>query len=90
MNAQFERFTLHIKKADALYASHAGNCDQEVADLVSFRTIAEQLDAIGTDLIRAELNEYGAWDDTELADDEQNKHRIVWLACCNIKEEYAR
>lgn len=37
--------------------------------------------------IRAELKKYGAWTDDELADDEMNRRRIIWVAACNIKEE---
>jgi hypothetical protein len=39
------------------------------------------------DKIREELREYGAWDDEELADDEQNWRRLVWIAANNIREE---
>ena len=38
------------------------------------------------DHIRAELAEYGAWDSAELADDAQNRQRIVWIAAANITE----
>jgi hypothetical protein len=36
------------------------------------------------DTIRKELSEYGAWDDGELADDEQNWHRLLWIAAWDI------
>jgi hypothetical protein len=32
------------------------------------------------------LRGYGAWEDDELADDEQNKRRILWLACGDFSE----
>lgn len=41
------------------------------------------------ELIRAELDEHGAWDDEELADDEANWRRIVWIAAHDISEEDA-
>lgn len=37
--------------------------------------------------IRAELKEYGAWDAEELADNEQNKRRLLWIAAGNLREE---
>jgi len=80
-------FELNITKQDALYASHPGNCDQEVAELVESKKIAKQLDRISPESIRKELMEYGAWDDTQLADDAENRLRIVWIACGNIREE---
>jgi len=49
--------------------------------------IRRQLRKIGPDAIRAELAEYGAWDDAELSDDAENRERIVWIAAGNIQEE---
>ena len=40
-----------------------------------------------TSTLAAELAEYGAWDDTELADVAQNRARIVWILANNITEE---
>ena len=37
--------------------------------------------------IRAELGEYGAWDEAELSDDGQNWRRLVWLAAWDIAEQ---
>lgn len=39
------------------------------------------------DKIRKELDEYGAWDEKELADDAENWERLVWLAAWNIYED---
>lgn len=33
-----------------------------------------------------ELSEYGAWDDEELSDHEQNWHRLLWCAANDIAE----
>ena len=87
MRAYFDRFVLDITRKDAEYASHAGNCDQEVAELVESAPIKRQLDKISPFLIVKELQEYGAWDDSELSDWNQNLHRIVWIAAGNIREE---
>jgi len=37
--------------------------------------------------IAAELKDYGAWDETELADYDANIQRILWIAAGNIREE---
>jgi hypothetical protein len=42
------------------------------------------------DDLREELRGYGARDGDELADDEQNILRMLWLACGDIIEESAR
>lgn len=32
------------------------------------------------------LKDYGAWDDDERRDHDANVRRVLWLACCDIKE----
>lgn len=86
--ACFNRFEIAMDMDDALSCSHQGQCDQDVADLLDTSAdINAQLDAIGAEAIRQELKEYGAWDCEELADDAQNRHRIVWCAANDIKDE---
>ena len=87
--AQFERFELAMTLGQARAASHQWQCDDDVKVLCAQPGMAKQLDAIGPEKIRAQLEEYGAWDENELADDEQNRQRIVWIAAGNIKEEQA-
>ena len=87
MYATFERFELRMTRAQAESASQPGkDAAEDVAELLKDRRITRQLDKIGPDPIRAELADYGCWDDDELADDEANRERIVWLAAGDIKE----
>jgi hypothetical protein len=85
--ALFNRFELEMSLDDAESASHQGQCDDDVAYLVKKSDIAAQLAAIKPEDIAAELEEYGAWDEEELADEAQNLHRLVWIAAGNITEE---
>lgn len=87
MFAHFNRFEIQMTRRYAEAASHPGPCDLDVAHLVNIPAIKRQLDKIGPDAIAAELQEYGAWDADELADHEQNRHLIIWIAACNIVEE---
>lgn len=87
MFATFNRFELQMTKDQSAIASHQGQCDADVAELVTHPKIRRQLDRIGADAIRDELREYGAWDAAELSDDQQNRQRIVWIAAGNIREE---
>lgn len=82
--AYFERFTLEIPETAVPDCSHAGACDDDVAHWS--RRIARP-DSLTPALLASELREYGAWDREELADDDANWQRIIWLACCNLKEE---
>ena len=80
---------LNMTKREAFSASHSGSCDQDVAALVEKPSIASQLDAISPDDIRAGLKESVGWDSEELSDDTQNRHRAVWIAACDIRENWS-
>lgn len=87
MYAYFERFELKITKKQALQGSHQGQCIEDVKALAALPAIKAQLNKIPTEDIRLELREYGAWSDVELLNDQENIYRILWLACCDIREE---
>lgn len=83
------RLNLEIKLEDAQSGSHQGRCDEDVAALRRVPYIAAQLEQWSEDDVRAELSEYGAWDDEDLADHETNLDRMLWLACGSVVEEAA-
>jgi hypothetical protein len=89
--ASFSRFELRLPGQCVLDCSHSGPCDEDVAywvDRVRAQVDADSFALAPTaDKIRDELREYGAWDAEELADDEQNWHRLVWIAASNISED---
>ena len=68
------RIELQITKAQAASVSHAGRCDSDVEALFTIPAI------------RRQLNRIDAWDDTELADVEANKRRLLWIAGNDIME----
>lgn len=86
--AWFERFEIELTHAQALSAAHPGDCEPQVQALLKADNVIEQLNKIDPGEIRAELSEYGAWDEAELADDQANRSRVVWIAAGNIREEY--
>lgn len=81
------RIELCMSLEDAQCASHQGQCDDDVRALSQRSDIREQLDAIRPEVLREELDGYGAWDETELADHEQNLQRLLWLAAGHIADE---
>jgi hypothetical protein len=81
------RIELQITLAQAQAATHPGPCDMDVLALSNDRKIARQLAKIDPSDLARELGEYGAWDETELADHAQNLQRILWIACGYIVEE---
>jgi hypothetical protein len=81
------RIELQIELDHANAGHHQGQCDADIERLLTVDYIKAQLDAIPPALLADELREYGAWDQDELADHEQNKARILWLACGDITDQ---
>ena len=81
------RIELQIELEHANTGHHQGQCDADIDYLLTVDYIKAQLDAISPALLADELREYGAWDQDELADHEQNKARILWIACGDIAEK---
>lgn len=84
MIAYFNRFELHMTKKQAHFASHQGECIDDVRELLKNRDIARQFEKIAPYAIKAELSEYGAWDEVELSDLQANQERILWIASGDI------
>lgn len=77
---------LGLTRSDVLACSHSGPCDTDVAEVLRKPYIRRQFASMDPADIRLELKEYGCWDAEELADEEQNRARVVWLAANDIAE----
>ena len=77
---------LNITKKQAGVGSHSGSCDADISFLRTDPKIRRQLDKLDAKLLSDELAEYGAWDEKELADQQENLDRILWRACGDIVE----
>lgn len=80
-------FSLTMARSDAESVSGPGPADENVATLTRTPAIASQLDALDPESIRRELRKFGAWEAEELADDDANRERLVWIAGCELREE---
>jgi len=80
------RIELQITKNQALTCSHSGQCDDDVEALMKSPSIARQLKKLDPAIVAACLKEYGAWDETELSNHNDNLARLLWCACCDISE----
>ena len=91
--ASFNRFELRIPGQCAVDCSHSGDCEADVqawAPRITAQVAADAfLSSPTPEKIREELKDYGAWDEDELADDERNWIRLVWIAACNITDDDA-
>lgn len=81
-------FQMTLEQAQS--ASHQGQCDADVRALSEVPEIATALTRISPETLRSELAEYGAWDELELADHDQNLQRLLWLAAGQIVDEAAQ
>lgn len=81
------RIELQLTLEQARSASHQGQCDEDVRALSQQPDITKQLNAIDPALLREELREYGAWDEQERQDHQQNLQRILWLAAGDIVDD---
>lgn len=80
------RIELQMTKKEAAMCSHSGQCDNDVLLLSINPKFVKQLDKIPAELLAAELKEYGAWDSEQLADHEENKQRLLWIAANDITD----
>jgi hypothetical protein len=87
MFASLNRFEIELTRKQAAGASHSGACDDDVAALLTIPAIKRQLQKIPDEVLAAELQEYGAWDETELSIRADNEARIIWIAAGDIAEE---
>ena len=86
--AQFNRFELRLPGAAVNDIARPGSNDEAVA-LWASKVRNEWPERATPDAIRAELKEYGTWDETDLADDAANWERLLWCAAHNIAESDA-
>ncbi len=82
--ASFNRFELRLSGAAVVECSASGDCGDAVARWLPSVEFSKRATP---DAIRAELKEYGAWDDDKLADDAANRERIVWIAAGNVADD---
>jgi hypothetical protein len=88
MFATFNRLELELTLKQAQQGGHQGQCLADIKELMKVPAIKRQFKKIPAENIRAELYEYGAWDNDELQNIEDNQQRILWLACNDIVENY--
>lgn len=65
----------------------SGNCDNALAEFREDDEVKAELDKLDPEQLKKELAEYGAWDDEQLNNHDENLTRILWIAIGNIWEE---
>ena len=80
------KIELFITKSQAAKGFHPGPCDQDVKELRQVPSIRHQLAKVCPTTLLQELQDYGAWDASELQDHNANLNRLLWLACADVTE----
>ena len=80
------RIELQFQPEDVAGVCHPGDNLPAVLALCQQPHVAAQLAKLDPDAVRTELREYGAWDEDELENHADNLHRLVWIACWDLKE----
>lgn len=86
MIAYFNKFKIEMTKIQAETCSHSGDCEPEVINLLKMPSIKRQMAKCRDVDLKAELSEYGAWEENELDSREENEKRIIWIAAGNIAD----
>ena len=85
--ATFEHdISLQMTMEQAMIGSHSGDCELDVKYLMGVPEIAKQLVDIDPSKLSKVLDEYGCWDEGELADHQANLMRLVWIAAGDITD----
>lgn len=80
------RVEFQLTMREAKRGSHVGQSLDDVLALRKTARIKAMLAKIKPADVRLELKEFGTWDDTELANHDDNLNRILWLACGDVVE----
>lgn len=75
---------LNITKKLAAIGYHSGNCSEDIQRISELPEIKRQLKKINPEQLKKELYDYGAWDDQQLNNHDENIQRILWIACGDI------
>lgn len=88
MWTSFNNLEIEMTLKQAESCSQPGqDAEPDVLVLMQDPKIRRQRRKIDPELVRQELREYGAWEEEELADDDMNWVRILWLGANDISEE---
>ncbi len=84
--ASFNRFEIEIPQYIVDSVPQSGPADYAIRNARTDFFVLEQLAKIDPDKLKAELKEYGAWDEIQLSNHSDNLDRILWIAVGNIQD----
>lgn len=79
------RFEFKMPGQAVLDCHHQGACDEDVEYWLP--KAREWLKDVSDEDLNAALKEYGAWDEEEREDRDDNIRRLIWIAAGDIQED---
>lgn len=76
--------TLELTEKQIYSGSHQGECYGDI--ILITNQLTNQLNKLDSSSVRAALKETGAWSDDDLTDTIENKRKLVWIACCALRD----
>lgn len=83
----YNSIVLRLTRNDIFRLPLHGECEPAVLEILERPYIKKQVAKFDAIELKKELSEYGAWDDSELSNHEQNIIRWIWISALNIREE---
>ena len=71
---------LKLTRRDAEACSASGDNEAAVNEVIVKPYVKKQLATIDPEQLKKELKDYGAWDETELANHQDNLQRWLWIS----------
>ena len=78
---EYGNFLGKIPKLCVKECSHSGNCETDVKKWITKLSFH-----VPPELARHYLRQYGAWEDLWTCSQELLNERVLWLACCDLRE----
>lgn len=79
--------TLSIMSRDVASVPTFGSADDAIEAIARLPYIVLQTAKWDAEVLAAELAEYGAWDESQLSNHDENILRMLWIACGDIQQE---
>jgi len=64
-----------------------GAAEGSISAVRALPEVIAELSEINAEALRNELKDYGTWEESQLADHNENLNRILWIAALEIQDE---
>lgn len=84
---QFNYLELELPIENILDIAQSGDNSEAVEEVLKLKMVQEQIKLLDKEKIVKCLEDYGAWDDEELSNHDENIKRLIWIGSWNYFDE---